>query len=514
MAAALRADGLDVSIIDGLASRRVRTLCLPPAMAYLTPFFARADLSPFALFHQFRHYGLSYAAIAETVRQANPFLVGISSLFTAYSDQALGVARAVKAACPSAMVVAGGHHPTSMPERVLAEPAVDAVIAGEGEQALLLLAKALRQGRAIDNVPGLIRRQTEGGLNTPKPAVIADLNALPLPAIDLIDNRFYRRGSCGSAVITASRGCPLACSYCCLGKGSWQPFRRRSVTSVMAELEQAVDGFNARFIDFEDENLSLDRSWFLRLLAAITARFGCRTLELRAMNGLLPSTLDSQVIAAMKAAGFQTLNLSLGSACPAQLARFNRPDVTGAFDRGLQSAQGLGMTAVGYIIAGSPGQKAADTVNDLLYLAARPVLAGLSVFYPAPGSRDFQRCEALGLLPADPTLMRSSALPLDHTTTRLETVTLMRLARLINVIKARIDRGLGLPKPAPLSTSLTIDTSDRQRIGERLLGFFLHDGTLCGVGPDGRVFRHRVAEHLCEQFLGGLKAARLCGTIR
>jgi len=41
---------------------------------------------------------------------------------------------------------------------------------------------------------------------------------------------------------------------------------------------------------------------------------------------------------------------------------------------------------VGYIIVGAPGQNALDSVDDLLYLAERPVIAGVSVYYPAPGS--------------------------------------------------------------------------------------------------------------------------------
>lgn len=512
MAACLRDAGFSVDIIDALACRRVRDLALPPAMAYLAPYYGRADRSPFALFHRFKHFGLSPSAIAEQARQADPLLVGIAALFSAYSDQALAVARAVKAACPSATVVVGGHHATSLAAHVLAEPAVDFVITGEGEQALTLLAAALRRGANLTDVPGLVRRRTNGGLVAAAPAVVADLNTLPLPASDLLDNAFYRRGPRGAAVVMASRGCPLSCSYCCLGKGSWQPFRRRSVASVMAEVEAAVTQFGAGFIDFEDENISFDRAWFLELLGAITVRFGPETLELRAMNGLLPTRLDHEVITAMKVAGFTALNLSLGSACPAQLKRFGRPDVIRAFDRALASAQALAMTAVGYVIAGAPDQDPQDSLDDLLFLAARPVLAGLSVFYPAPGSRDFERCRQLGILPADLNLWRSSALPLDHTTSRLQTVTLMRLARLLNFIKARLDKGLGLPPPQGFAPPITIDPADRWAAGERLLGFFLKDGTICGVEPDGAVFAHLTDAGLCERFRQGLGRIAICGT--
>ena len=65
--------------------------------------------------------------------------------------------------------------------------------------------------------------------------------------------------------MVASRGCPLRCSYCSLGSGSTValPYRRRSVGSVLAELRHELAAREVSFIDFEDENLSLDRAWFL-----------------------------------------------------------------------------------------------------------------------------------------------------------------------------------------------------------------------------------------------------------
>ena len=45
----------------------------------------------------------------------------------------------------------------------------------------------------------------------------------------------------------------------------------------------------------------------------------------------------------MKAAGFKTLNLSLGSTSRQQLTRFDRTDVRSAFDRALNCAQRYGM---------------------------------------------------------------------------------------------------------------------------------------------------------------------------
>jgi hypothetical protein len=285
-------------------------------------------------------------------------------------------------------------------------------------------------------------------------------------------------------------------------------------------MERAVDVVGARFIDFEDENISFEKKWFLQLLREIKRRFSGYGLELRAMNGLFPPTLDEEVVREMKEAGFSALNLSLCTTCKEQLKKFNRPDVRTSFERALRHAEEYGLETIGYIIVGAPGQRAVDSVEDLLYLASQKILAGVSVFYPAPGSEDFEKCRAQNLLPSEFSLMRSTALPISDTTTREEAATLMRLGRILNFIKSLSpeevrqifvavsgnpglndfeSRGIiidGLvPKP--------LTPERRQEIGILLLGSFLRDGKIRGMSPEGETFEHRASDALCLKFKDG-----------
>jgi radical SAM superfamily enzyme YgiQ (UPF0313 family) len=297
-----------------------------------------------------------------------------------------------------------------------------------------------------------------------------------------------------------------------VGGASWLPYRLRPVPQVLAEIETAVRRHDAGFIDFEDENLSLDRGWFLALLQAIEQRFGARPLELRAMNGLFPPTLDETVVAAMAGAGFKALNLSLGSTETEQLRRFQRADVRAAFDRALDLAERHGLTAVGYIIVGAPFQSAEASVEDLLFLAQRRVLAGVSVFYPAPGSPDFELCRRLDLLPGTLGRMRSSALPIEHTTRRIESATLLRLGRILNFMKYLLDHGLSRPASPPAGPA-TPDPGDRIHAGRHLLARFRADGRIRGLTPEGVVYPHVTDRRLCERFLDGLQKITLRGTL-
>ena len=511
IAAVLIENGFSVEILDGLATSKARIRDLPEQLGYLRQYYNQPDRSPMALFYDYKHFGYSFEHMGNKARESGAFLVGISSLFTPYMRQAIQTAEVVKTYHPDCKIVMGGHHPTALPQSVMESGAVDFVLRGEGEVSMPLLARTLAEGGRLDTIPGIVFRQKDGTLHIKPPVQMQDPDDFPLPAVHLVNQQFYRRKQGGSMVIVAGRGCPMRCTYCSVGEKSFLEHRKRSVPSVIREIEHAADPGNIGFIDFEDENLSLDRRWFLKLLSAIQSHFGSDRFELRAMNGLYPPSLDEEVIREMKAAGFKVLNLSLGSTSIKQLKRFNRSDVRASFNRALNLAEKFCLIAVGYVICAAPFQRATDSISDLLYLAQRRVLAGVSIFYPAPGSRDFDLCQDQDLLPIGFSCLRSSALPLSHTTTRKEAVTVLRLARILNFIKSLLDQGLPVPDACPAEIRVN-DPADRIDTGKRVLSRFLADGRIYGVTPQGRVFEHHVSKKLSRQFLAGLASIDIRGS--
>jgi len=511
IASSLIQAGFSVGILDGLATSKSKPIPLPEEMAYLNEFYGYADISPFSLFHQYRHFGYSFEHIRHQVKLSGAFLIGISSLFTAYSQEALLTAEAVKRHYPDCRIVMGGHHPTAMPETVMACPSVDFVIRGDGEAVMPHLAMTLRDKKQTSHLPGVVCRNPDGTIHMTAPVYMDNLDSFPPPAIHLTRQSYYQRHGKSSAVIMSSRGCPMTCSYCCFGKESQTPYRRKRVSTVIREIETAISIHHAGFIDFEDENLSLDRDGFMEILKGVLrqTREGNDPVELRTMNGLFPPSLDAEMIQLMKAAGFKALNLSLGSVCPDQLRRFSRPDVKTAFENCLNWAETAGMSAVGYIIVAAPDQNPYDSLEDLLYLAEKRVLVGTSVFYPAPGSLDFLRCQKMGLLPDHLSLFRSTALPVSHTTTRLQAATLLRLSRILNFIKALMDQGITLADI--MSSSPGPGQNSREETGLNLLRLFLTQGKINGMTPEGDRFEHTIDLMLTQAFVNRLHRLSIKG---
>lgn len=509
IASSLIKNGFTVKIFDGLASAKSRIIDLPQEITYIREFYKEIDVSAFGLFYHYKHFGYSFDHIGKITRESNAFLVGISSLFTAYSFEALKTAEIVKKYNPQCKIVLGGHHPTSVPESVIENIAVDFVIRGEGEVSMVELAHTVKAKEWLDekkliSIPGIVFAKNNSTLHINKPAMMDKPDNFPLPATNLIKQKFYRRNKRGSAVIVASRGCPMKCSYCCVGSSSLS-YRQRSVESVLKEIEHEVKHNETGFIDFEDENLSLNKRWFLKLLQELETRYGKGRFELRAMNGLFPPSLDEELIIKMKNVGFKTLNLSLGSTSKSQLEKFSRPDIRESFENILNLAKKHKLECVCYIIVGAPRQLAEDSLSDILYLSTKKVLTGISVYYPAPGSSDYELCSKLNILPSFFSLMRSSTIPISHTTTRLESVTLMRLGRIQNFIKRLEDNGHRIPSPSHFKNTGILDSKDRLRSGQQLLSWFFYDGILRGITPEGNIFEHKTAHWLTKRYINNLK---------
>ena len=510
IAACLRRAGFTVEILDALATGKNRVVSWPAEMGYLSPFFGRPDGSPFALFHHYRHFGYSLEHIARQAKISGAFLIGISSLFTAYSDMAIKTAAAVRKTCPRAALVIGGHHPTALPEAVMAHPQVDYLIRGDGEVSLPLLARALQDRSGMDHIPGLVRRKPDGNLEIKPPAVNDALDALPLPAFDLISWKYYQRYGRGSLALSATRGCPQRCTYCAVNAATFHGYRQRRVESVLAELDAAFSIGPMGFIDFEDEHLSADKPWFMDLLDGLQQRHSRWRPEVRAMNGLYAPAMDADMLRQMRKAGFKAVNMALITTDTRQLRRFARCNINAALDRVLSWTEQLGMHAVAYLIVAGPEQDPSLSVDDLLHLAQRRVLAGVSVFYPAPGSSDFSWCRRKGLLPLHHSLMRATAIPLTHRTDRTQAVTLLRLGRILNFMKQLRDAGEALPPPARLPAVISGDEG-RWVVGRLLLGAFLRDSTIYGVDADGRVYRHQTDLSLIRRFIRGIDQIALRG---
>lgn len=411
LASALEAAGIEVSILDCLNPLTRRTLAYPKVFNCLKEYYDPNEKGPAKLFGHYYRFGLSDEAILQRIKTFDPDIIGISTNFTAYFDTVETLCQKINKAFPSIKIILGGYHATVFNDAIKQRlPFVD-IISGEGEAALLTML-------GIDDAP--FNFETF------------------IPNHHLITPSLYPMHRQNMAAIVASRGCVKACTFCTVSSMYGRSMRWRTVEGIVAEMKTLYDTRHVRVFDFEDDNLSLNRPWFVALLTAIIITL--KDIRLYAMNGLALETLDQPLLELMWQAGFRNLNLSLVTAQESEQSRLNRGTNNTIFDRVVKEAKVVGFDITVYFILGLPDQTATDIEETLSFLYKYDILVAPSVFYPPPGTPLYNN---------EPWIMcRSSAFALDPATfPRSEQVEIFRRVREMNLNLARSLSLLAMDKP-------------------------------------------------------------------
>jgi B12-binding domain/radical SAM domain protein of rhizo-twelve system len=181
--------------------------------------------------------------------------------------------RAIRDLAP--MLVAVGPHGSTTPRAALRKLAVDIVVMGECEQALLRIANGERDfaGLCYNDGPAI---RVNGG---PQAVNFADQPALDWPS-DMVrrhhhhHHRFEAEPSGPGAEVEASRGCPYNCTFC--AKENFRnAYRRRPAASVLSEIDRLRDQ-SVAYLYFIDE-IFLPNAELLEGLASRGLKFGVQT---------------------------------------------------------------------------------------------------------------------------------------------------------------------------------------------------------------------------------------------
>ncbi len=456
-----------------------KTIPLPRELAYLKDYYSKDDQSPFSTFHHYYHFGADFDRIAKEVSQERPDLVGIASLFAPYHREVLRCAEAIKKHC-RVPILLGGSQVSAMPEAMLAHPAVDFVIQGEGEKPFVELLKALQRGKSFEKAPNLGYKKNGRLILNPRKENFP-IEAIPFPDLSDLPQHHYLFEKKPLCFIITSRGCPYRCAFCSVHKTFGHQCRRRSAAHILAEIrERYAQGY--RVFDFEDDNLTFDRQEMTAVCEELIRAFPKKDIQLLAMNGVCYWTLDLKILKLMRRAGFTHLNLSLVSTNAALLKKVRRPAFPQKYRRVVKQATALGFKVVAYQILGLPGDTLPSMVQTLLFNARLPVLLGASPFYLIPHSPIAKQFNAPS--EADVFKARLTAMAVEtRDFQRGDLYTLLITTRILNFLK-----GIPLQTPSTfLSRALAIASKQdpRSSWGVRILKKLLKEKKLYAATSRG-----------------------------
>jgi anaerobic magnesium-protoporphyrin IX monomethyl ester cyclase len=322
---------------------------------------------------------------ARRIMAKGPDMVGFSATTSGFPD-ACRLASQIKKMQRGVVTVFGGVHISSLGGLLLdANPAIDYLVIGEGEETLRDLADG-RDPRAID---GLVRRECNGAVAGGPRRQIADLDGLPFPAYDLLAG--FPRGynlplfsytRVPGATMVTSRGCPYQCSYCdrsVFRRG----FRYNSAPYIYDHLKHLRDQFGVRHVNIYDDLFTMNRERIEDLCRKLIDRslgmnFNCAVRVGHADDGLLRL---------LKRAGCLMVSLGIESADPALLKRHKSGVTTGEVRDTVDRIRRAGLRAKGLFMMGLPGETEetiARTSDFVLSLGLDDM--NMAKFTPFPGA--------------------------------------------------------------------------------------------------------------------------------
>jgi radical SAM superfamily enzyme YgiQ (UPF0313 family) len=282
---------------------------------------------------------------------------------------------ALRKAAPSATFIAGGAAFGVAPEALFRDFGVDYAVAGDGERASVSIVDAIANGKEIGSIAGLVR--SEGNLvHFTPPGDDAELDSLPSPSlhkwIDL--KRYERHGA--TIPIQTKRGCVYKCIYCTYTNVEGWGYRRRSPELVVDEIEELKREAGVTHFDFVDSTFNSPPGHALEVCEEITRRELGVHLD---TTNFTPAAASTELLAAMRRAGFRTLGITAESASDAILEKLEKGFSAAKVREVAERVEKSGIRTLWIFLVGGPGETR-KTVEETLAFAKWRLERGDAVY--------------------------------------------------------------------------------------------------------------------------------------
>lgn len=167
-------------------------------------------------------------------------------------------------------IIFGGIHVTLSPENCIKD--CDLLCVGEGEEAIVDVAKAIEDKKPLNNIKNIwIRKDNEITRNDVRD-LVDDLDKLPYPDFDIEDHYILDKGGIrhfkeedfkGDIMFLSGRGCPYGCTYCSNGRFNEiykchrkRIVRKHSVDYSINFLKKMKSKFKISHVDLRDDTFT------------------------------------------------------------------------------------------------------------------------------------------------------------------------------------------------------------------------------------------------------------------
>ena len=335
----------------------------------------------------------------DSIAKINANLIGITAS-TVSITRAAELSKAIKNHSITAPIMVGGPHVSSIPEETLEEfNDFDIGVISEGEYTVPEIIACQKNGGNISEIPGIVFREGAKIILSPPRSRIENLDALPMPAWDLIPwlPQYYKPAPHSykrlpSSTLVTSRGCNGTCTFCArpfMG----EKYRSHSAESTIEMIDHLVKVYDVRDIMFYDDNFLLDRKRVTTICEEVFRRNYKISWSCLARTDIMPEDFFKLI----KRAGCWQIAYGIESADQIILDNLKKRTTIEKVTEMIRKTNEAGIHSRGYFMIGCPGESLATIEKTTQFITA----SGLKDFHvtfctPMPGAELFNTAEHYG----------------------------------------------------------------------------------------------------------------------
>ncbi len=360
----------------------------PPAwVAYLSGSLRRAGFDDIHFIDAMTD-NLDDAIVGDRLAALKPDVVGVTAI-TPSIYKAEKVLELARDRCPDALRMLGGVHATFMFKQVLSEaPWVDVIVRGEGEEILVALMEAVRDGRwPADRraIKGLAFLDGDEIVATPAASTVKDLDGID-PDWDILEWEKYKYIPLNTrvAIPNMARGCPFTCSFCSQWK-FWRDYRVRDPKKVVDEIERLVTKHQVGFFILADEEPTINRKKFVEFCQELIDRGLPDKVKWGINTRVTDIYRDKELLSFYRKAGLVHVSLGTEAAAQMKLDRFNKETKVGENKEAIRLLREADIFVEAQFIVGLDNETP-ETLEETYQMAWdwQPDLANWAMYTPWP----------------------------------------------------------------------------------------------------------------------------------
>ncbi|MDZ4122536.1 MAG: radical SAM protein, partial [Candidatus Cloacimonadaceae bacterium] len=260
-----------------------------------------------------------------------------------------------------------------------------------GEEVFVKLISSIESGNPHPAIEGIVFYRDGLFQNDSKIAILDNLDDLPIITFDLVE-----QGTTFSPKIVSSRGCPFHCSFCSISAFYGGKYRQRSVSDVIADIENYIEwGYDSFW--FHDDNLTVDGAWVREFCNTLLERK--IKISWNCMSRIDTIVNDPDLIKLMAKCGCKLLAIGIESGIPEVLEKMHKKIDPEKINRAIDILNRIKISHNWYMILGSGDEF--DTPeyiekNIKFFQSHRFGYVLISILTPFPGTELYHKLASEG----------------------------------------------------------------------------------------------------------------------